>query len=154
MRYWILSILLPLLSACGALTPEQAAELSKLRTENLAAIEKGKSLTIELDQARDDFKSGRLTQEKLTDLTLKSNEAMELARKTFEANAAKIAELEKQGVSPFRSIWEGGGRELAIGLAGAWIWKNQKDGDKKAQAEAVGKVMELRGPPRPKAQVG
>lgn len=130
--------------SCAQLTPEQQAELASLRQANLAAMEKGQSLTVELQQAREDFKAGKLTQEKLTDLTLRTQEGIDAARKAYEDTRAKMSELQKQGIPPWQTIWEGGLGQIAISLAGAWLLAKQ--GDKSAVRDAVAKVEEIRGP--------
>jgi len=130
--------------SCAQLTPEQQAELATTRQQNLAAFEKVHTLTVEIEQAREDYKAGKLTQEKLTDLTIKNQEAIETARKAYEDTRAKMSELQKQGVPPWQTIWEGGLGQIAISLAGAWLLAKQ--GDKSAVRDAVAKVEEIRGP--------
>jgi hypothetical protein len=140
-----LTILLAvLLCACAQLTPEQQAELSTLRAQNLAALEKGQALAHDLAQARQDFAAGKLTQEKLADVTLRATEGIAEARKAYEDTARKAAELQKQGVPPWQTIWEGGLGQIAISLAGAWLLAKQ--GDKGAVKDALAKVREERGP--------
>jgi len=115
------------------------------RDEHAAGIDSAKpAIAVEIEQAREDYKAGKLTQEKLTDLTIKNQEAIETARKAYEDTRAKMSELQKQGVPPWQTIWEGGLGQIAISLAGAWLLAKQ--GDKSAVRDAVAKVEEIRGP--------
>lgn len=131
-------------ASCAQLTPEQQAELATLRQQNVAAMQKGQDLAAELQQAREDFKAGKLTQEKLTDVTLRTQEGIDLARRAYEETAKKMAELQKQGVPPWQVLWDGGLGQIAISLAGAWLLAKQ--GDKGAVQAALAKVREERGP--------
>lgn len=132
------------LASCAQLTPEQQAELATLRQQNVAAMQKGQELTAELEQARKDFAAGKLTQEKLTDLTLRTQEGIDAARRAYEETAKKMADLQKQGVPPWQTLWDGGLGQIAISLAGAWLLAKQ--GDKGAVQAALAKVREERGP--------
>lgn len=135
---------LAFVASCAQLTPEQQAELATLRQQNVAAMQKGQELTAELEQARKDFAAGKLTQEKLTDLTLRTQEGIDAARRAYEETAKKMADLQKQGVPPWQTLWEGGLGQIAISLAGAWLLAKQ--GDKGAVQAALAKVREERGP--------
>ena len=146
MRPIFLIVFSLLVGACAQLTPEQQAELSSLRAQVLSAESGIRSHAADLEQARKDFAAGKLTQEQLTALVVKSQEQVESLTKVAQTASAKIAELQKQGVPPWQSFWEAGGRELVIGLGGAYLLKKQAEGDKKAVDASVAKVTEIRGP--------
>lgn len=138
--------LLLLLCSCAQLTPEQQAELNTLRAQVLSAEAGIRSHAAELDQARKDFAAGKLTAEQLSALVVRGQEQVAVLVQTAQAASAKVADLAKHGIPPWQSFWEAGGRELLIAAGGAWILRNQKQGDEKAVAIALTKVIEQRGP--------
>lgn len=132
------------LCSCAQLTPEQQAELTTMRQQVLAAETGIRAHAQDLEQARKDFAAGKLTQEQLNGLVMKSQEQVATLIATAQAASAKVADLQKQGVPPWQTIWEGGLGQIAISLAGAWLLAKQ--GGKGAVAEALAKVEQIRGP--------
>lgn len=131
-------------ASCAQLTPEQQAELATMRQQVLAAETGIRAHAQDLEQARKDFASGKLTQEQLNGLVIRSQEQVAALIATAQAASAKVADLQRQGVPPWQTIWEGGIGQIAISLAGAWLLAKQ--GDKGAVEKAVARVTEIRGP--------
>lgn len=140
----ILAFLLgALCAACAQLTPEQRAEIELLRTQ-VAQAESGiRTHVAEIEQAKKDFAAGRLTQEQLAGLVLKSQEQVADLQKLGQAALVKARDLEKQGVPQWQTaletLWP-----TILGVVGAVVVAKQ--GDKKAVLDAVAKVTEIRGP--------